>query len=59
MMLTLLVSGCLNASDVAICDATKRLRDAHADSLLVDGGDMSVSTGAALIATLDAGCSDQ
>ena len=59
MILPLLASGCLNAESAAICDATKRLRDAHADSLLVDGGDMSVSTGAALIATLDAGCSDQ
>lgn len=59
MMLTLLVSGCLNANATAICDATKRLRDAHADALLVDGGDMAVTTGAALIATLDAGCADQ
>ena len=51
-----LVSGCATVSSPnAICDGTVGLRDAHAEALLRDGG-VSVQTGAALIAALDAGC---
>ena len=58
-MLAGLVSGCSSAigSGVAICDATERLRDAHTEALLNDGGSQSIETGAALIAALDQGCS--
>ena len=57
-ILVMLVSGCLSVNGAAICDGTKRLRDAHADALLEDAGDRSVVTGAALIGAIDAGCSD-
>ena len=57
-MLPMLVSGCLSVNGAAICDGTKRLRDAHAEALLEDAGDQSVITGAALIGALDAGCAD-
>ena len=53
----LLVSGCATAiSSNAICDATEKLRTSHTDALIADGGDQSVITGAALIATIDEGC---
>ena len=58
MTLTLAVSSCVIGNPAAICDGTVRLRDAHADALLLDGGDRSVATGAALIGALDAGCQD-
>ena len=49
--------GCAPVSSPnAICDGTVSLRDTHAEALLADGGDVSVQTGAALIAALDAGC---
>jgi len=52
-----LVSGCAPVSSPnAICDGTVALRDTHAEALLADGGDVSVQTGAELIAALDAGC---
>ena len=52
-----LASGCATVSSPnAICDGTVALRDTHAEALLADGGDVSVRTGAALIAALDAGC---
>ena len=53
----LLVAGCMNvASGDAICEATASQRTAHAAALAADGGDRSVVTGQALIATLDATC---
>ena len=52
-----LVSGCAPVSSPnAICDGTVGLRDTHTEALLRDGGDVSVQTGAELIAALDAGC---
>jgi len=49
--------GCASvANNNAICDATAAQRTAHASALAADGGDMSVVTGQALIATLDATC---
>ena len=55
--LTMLVSGCATVtSSVAICDASERLREAHTEALLKDGGDTSVITGAALIDALDRAC---
>ena len=49
--------GCAPVSSPnAICDGTASLRDTHAEALLADGGDVSVQTGAELIAALDAGC---
>ena len=60
-MLTVLVSGCATGmtSEVAICDGTESLRDAHTDALLADGGDTSVVTGVALIDALDRACGPQ
>ena len=54
----LLVTSCGTArlNEDAICDGTERLRDAHTDALMSDGGQRSVKTGAALIAALDAVC---
>jgi hypothetical protein len=62
-MLSLLGSGLLTGCGIAVspqalCDGTKRLRDAHTEALLDDGGDRSVITGSALIGAIDAGCSD-
>ena len=58
MALTLGVTSCAIGNQAAICDGTINLRSAHADALLLDGGDRSVATGAALIGALDAGCED-
>ena len=59
MTLTLLAAGCTSAtSERAICDGSAALRDAHTAALLDDGGDQSVTTGAALLAALDAACGD-
>lgn len=44
---------------MALCDGTKKARDAHTRALLLDGGDRSVVTGANLIGILDAGCQDK
>ena len=56
-ILTMLLSGCVNVgSGEAICDGTEALRRVHAQALVEDGGDQSVVSGQALIATLDAGC---
>lgn len=53
----LLATGCVSGpSGEAVCDGTKAATRAHAAALAVDGGDMSVVTGQALIARLDAGC---
>lgn len=52
-------AGCMNAvSDRAICDGTSADRTSHAAALARDGGDLSVTTGAALIRKLDAACKD-
>lgn len=57
-MLMLLVSGCVSAmSDhQALCDGTGSLRDYHSEALVVDGGDLSVTTGATLLDALDRAC---
>ena len=54
----LLVTSCgiVRVNEDAVCNGTERLKDAHTDALLSDGGRRSVKTGAALIAALDAGC---
>lgn len=53
------VSGCASAvSDSALCGGTERARTAHAAALAKDGGPLSLATGRALIATLDAGCGE-
>jgi len=53
------VTGCATvASNSAICDGTLRDRAAHAAALAEDGGDQSITTGAALIRKLDAACND-
>ena len=52
------LGSCMSVNQSAICDGTLRLRDAHADALIEDGGQKSIKTGAALIASLDAGCGD-
>lgn len=45
-------------SGSAICDGSLRLRDAHTEALIEDGGRQSIKTGAALIASIDAACGD-
>lgn len=42
----------------AICDGTRQARSEHTAALLADGGDLSLATGADLIARIDAGCRD-
>lgn len=57
MTLALCVTGCENAaSQAALCDGSARLRTNHAAALAKDGGDLSLSTGAALIKALDSVC---
>ena len=57
MILTLLNAGCVSAvSEVAICDGTAQARTKHAAALAVDGGPLSLVTGARLIKLTDAGC---
>ena len=55
-MLMLLVSGCLNANATAICDGLRGDVDALAEALLIDGGDLSVTTGQVVISRFDRGC---
>lgn len=58
--LLLLVSGCVSVNNSAICDATARLRDAHASSLLgSDVPDGVVISGVSLLSAIDAGCADK
>ena len=57
VVLTMPMLGCASVSSPnAICDGTASLRNTHTQALIEDGGDLSVVTGAALIAALDAGC---
>lgn len=56
---TMLVSGCVTAtpnSADAICDGTRQARADHAAALVRDGGPLSLVTGQALIARIDAAC---
>ena len=56
-MLMTLASGCATViSESASCDATKKMKADHAKALVIDGGDLSVTTGKRLISALDAGC---
>lgn len=53
----LIVSGCsIGVDDSTLCSRTDAQRTQHAAALADDGGPRSVTTGRALIATLDAGC---
>ena len=53
----LLGVGCVNAPrNSALCDGTASARKTHAAALAADGGDLSVVSGARLIAMIDAGC---
>lgn len=58
--LVMLVASCVTAvtrtSEAGACDALASLVERHADALLEDGGDASVTTGADLIAAYDAVC---
>jgi hypothetical protein len=55
--LMLPVTGCVTAvSGDGICSGIGRAVSDHAAALADDGGDRSVTTGARLIALLDAGC---
>lgn len=57
MILLFCATGCVNVgNDAAICDGTKSDRREHAAALAIDGGDLSVVTGARLIGRIDAGC---
>lgn len=58
MILGFCASGCVSAvSERAICDGTASARTEHAAALAVDGGPLSLVTGARLIRLVDAGCS--
>jgi hypothetical protein len=51
------VTGCgIEVSGDAMCSGIARAVSDHAAALADDGGDRSVTTGARLIALLDAGC---
>ena len=57
LTLTLLESSCVSTGgNDAICAGTAKARTTHAAALADDGGPLSVVSGAALIAQLDAGC---
>lgn len=61
--LMMIVSGCVGAGQVPVesrplCDRTADLRIEHAVALAEDGARASMSTGRALIATIDAYCLD-
>ena len=59
IILPMLVTGCANlVNDAALCSATSQARKAHAQALLVDGGDQSVVTGANLLDDFKAGCDE-
>lgn len=64
LTLPMIVSGCFGAGTAPVespplCAGTADLRTRHAAALAEDGGPDSLSTGRALIATLDAGCADE
>ena len=56
LTLLLLVTSCASVSQSELCQSLSPRVDAHAEALLVDGGDQSVITGEYLIAGFDAGC---
>ena len=58
-MLTLLLSGCVGVSQVAICDGTKASRSELADALIDGAPDRVILSGAILIAQIDAACGDK
>ena len=58
-MLTLLLTGCVSVSQVAICDGTKASRSDLADALVAGAPDRVILSGAILIAQIDAACGDQ
>ena len=58
-ILMLLVAGCVSTpptSGDALCAGTEAERAELARSLLIDGGDLSVVAGQALLSKLQAGC---
>ena len=57
-MLTLLLTGCVSVSQVAICDGTKASRSNLADALVSGAPDRVILSGAVLIAQIDAACGD-
>lgn len=56
LMLTMLASGCVNASHDAICAGTRDARADHAAALAVTADDRVAVTGAALVVQIDAAC---
>ena len=59
IILPMLVIGCASSvNDAALCSATAQARKAHAQALLVDGGDRAVVTGANLLDAIKAGCNE-
>ena len=46
----------MGISDSALCAGTDQATTEHAAGLAVDGGPVSLATGAALISKIDAGC---
>ena len=58
MTLLCFASGCVSAvSERALCDGTAQARTEHAAALALNGGPLSLVTGARLIKLTDAGCS--
>lgn len=58
-MLLMLLTGCVSASQVAICDGTKASRSELANSILDGAPDRVILSGTKLIAQIDAACNDQ
>lgn len=59
MTLTLLAAGCTSVTQTsgdALCDGSRKARADHAAALAVSPDDRAVTTGARLIALIDAGC---
>ena len=56
--LTPLLTGCVSVSQGAICDGTKASRSELADALIAGAPDRVISSGAVLIAQIDAACGD-
>ena len=58
----MLLSGCVKGTQInqtALCEGLDPLVNDHSDALIVDGGPMSVVTGATLIRAFDSGCQNE
>jgi hypothetical protein len=63
LTLTLLLSSCgivekIRIDERGVCDGLSSFVDRHQEALLVDAGDVSLTSGASLIAAYDMACRD-